>query len=80
MKCRTSGEIAIGHLQITYGVSHEISLLFKLKYYIFWEFPGGPVVRTPRFQCRRQGFSGQGTKIPHAAQRGPPKKKKLKYI
>ena len=21
-----------------------------------WDFPGGPVVRTPRFHCRGQGF------------------------
>ena len=36
----------------------------------FWEFPGGPVVRIPRFRCRGPGFSsipGLGTKIPRAA-------------
>ena len=36
------------------------------------DFPGGPVVKTPHFQCRDAGGLGsipvQGTKIPHAAQ------------
>ena len=32
-----------------------------------WDFPSGPVVKTPRFQCRRLGsIPGWGTKIPHA--------------
>ena len=32
------------------------------------EFPGGPVVRTPRSHCRGLGsIPGQGTKIPQAA-------------
>ena len=31
------------------------------------DFPGGPVVKTPRFQCRGHWFDpGQGTKIPYA--------------
>ena len=32
------------------------------------DFPGSPVVKTPRFHCRGRGFDipGQGTKIPHA--------------
>ena len=40
-----------------------------------WDFPGGPVVKTLRFQCRGHGFDpwGQGTKIPHAAQCGQKK-------
>ena len=33
------------------------------------DFPGGPVVKTPFFHCRRHGFDPcQGTKIPHATQ------------
>ena len=31
------------------------------------EFPGGPVVRTPRFHCRGPRFNGGGTKILQAA-------------
>ena len=31
-----------------------------------WDFPCGPVVKTPGFQCRGMGsIPGQGTKIPH---------------
>ena len=37
-----------------------------------WEFPGGPVVRTPHFHCM-DSMPGQGTNIPQAAK----KKKKL---
>ena len=34
-----------------------------------WDFPGSPVVRTPRFHCRGHGWiPGRGTKIPRAAQ------------
>ena len=34
-----------------------------------WDFPGGPVVKTLRFQCRGMGsIPGQGTKIPHSVQ------------
>ena len=33
-----------------------------------WDFPCGPVVKTPGFQCRGMGsIPGQGTKIPQAA-------------
>ena len=36
------------------------------------DFPGGPVVKTLFFQCRRWGsIPGQETKIPHATQRVP---------
>ena len=32
-----------------------------------WDFPGGPVVRTPRFQCKACGLApGQGIEISHA--------------
>ena len=42
-----------------------------------WDFPGGPVVKTPHFQCRDTGSSpDQGTKIPHAVQCGQKLKKK----
>ena len=41
------------------------------------DFPGGPVVKTPCFQCRGTGsIPGLGTKIPHAMLRGQKKKKK----
>jgi len=34
-----------------------------------WEFPGGPVARTPCSQCQGPGsILGQGTKIPQAFQ------------
>lgn len=34
-----------------------------------WTVPGGPVVRTPCFHCRRAGFSpAQETKIPQTTQ------------
>ena len=40
----------------------------------FWDFPGGPVVKTLCFQCRGLGWiPGRGTKIPHAVQRGQKK-------
>jgi len=38
---------------------------------LLWDFPGGPVGKTPCFHCRGAGdvgsFPGWGTKIPHAA-------------
>ena len=47
-----------------------------------WEFPGGPVARTPCSQCQGQGsILGQGTKIPQAFQcswRGKKKEESLK--
>ena len=31
------------------------------------DFPGGPVIKTPHFQCRGCGFNpGQGPKVPRA--------------
>ena len=34
---------------------------------MFWEFPGGPVVRTQHFHCPGSGsIPGRGTKIPKA--------------
>ena len=46
------------------------------------DFPGGPVVKTPHFQCKGMGsISGQGTKIPHAMWQGQSiKKKKKSYL
>ena len=33
--------------------------------------PGGPVIKTPRFQCRDlSSIPGQGTKIPYAVGQG----------
>ena len=47
----------------------------------FWEFPGGPVVRTQCFHCMVPGFiPGQGTKSPQAAQHNLKKKKKLMRV
>lgn len=41
-----------------------------------WGFPGGPVVRTPRFHCGGHGFHpSRETKIPHGT--GQPKKKRM---
>ena len=41
-----------------------------------WDFPGSPVVRTLRFQCRRHGLNPWlGNKIPHAAKHGQKQKK-----
>ena len=39
------------------------------------DFPGRPVVKTPHFQCRGLSIPGQGTKMPHALQRGQKKQK-----
>ena len=43
-----------------------------------WDFRGGPVVKTPRFQCRGCGFNPWlGNKIPtHHGVRSKKKKKK----
>ena len=36
---------------------------------IVWDFPAGPVVKTPCLHCRGQGsIPGRGAKIPHAAE------------
>ena len=40
------------------------------------DFPGGPVVKTPRLHCRGCSWiRGQGAKIPHALQCGPTQKR-----
>ena len=40
------------------------------------EFPGGPMVRTPRFHCPGL-IPGRGTKIPQATRHSSPPKKGL---
>ena len=41
---------------------------FALRNFIYWDFPGGPVVKNPSCNARDAGLiPGQGTKIPHAA-------------
>ena len=49
-----------------------------------WDFPGGPVVRTPCFHCRGHGFDpwnpGSGTKIPQATWYGQKQTNKQKVI
>ena len=43
---------------------------------LFSDFPGGPVVKTPCFQCRGHMFNLWSGKIPHAAWCSQKKKKK----
>ena len=39
----------------------------KIKNFVHWDFPGGPLVKTPCSQCRGMGsIPGWRTKIPHA--------------
>ena len=38
----------------------------------FWDFPGGPVVKTPSFHCKGHGFKG------HRAAKKIKKKKKVR--
>ena len=56
------------------GEVREFEIDMYTLLYLKWiarDFPGGPVVKIPRFSCRGHGFHpGQGTKIPHAAQCG----------
>ena len=48
--------------------SPPLSSWHLLKIKTLWDFPGGPVVRIPCFQCRGCGsIPGQGTKFPPAA-------------
>ena len=35
---------------------HPDSSLYAVRYAPSWDFPGGPMVKTPHFQCRRFGF------------------------
>ena len=46
-----------------------------------WDFPGGPVVKTPSFHCRGRGFNPWwGTKIPKAVRCSQKKKTQNKMI
>ena len=46
---------------------HPIGNVMLLTSEPLWDFPGGPVAKTPCSQCRGLGsIPGQGTKIPHA--------------
>ena len=61
------------------GCQEKIGERWERKY-MFWEFPGSPVVRTQRFHSRCLGsILGWGTKIPQASWRGQ-KIKKLKEL
>ena len=52
-----------------------------LKYIMWGDFPDGPVVNTPCFQCTSMGLNpGQGTKILHATWQWPFKEEKKKSI
>ena len=54
----------------------------NFKTHISWNFPGGPVVKTPCFHCRGLGFYswlGNYNKIPHSSQCGQKGKKINKY-
>ena len=45
----------------------------------FWDYPGGPVVKTPPSNAGGVGsIPGQGTKVPHAAGCGQKSLKKKK--
>ena len=58
------------HVKSSQKIKDELKLELKVKEK--QEFPGNPVVRTPRTHCRGpDSIHGQGTKI-------PPKKKKSK--
>ena len=43
-----------------------------------WDFPGGPVVKTPHFPCRGLRFNHQGTKILHASRHGQKNRRRKK--
>ena len=51
------------------GVDGYHSFLVMASKMLNWDFPGGPVVKTPHFQCKGCNLIlDQGTKILHAAQ------------
>ena len=56
-------------------LSFQISLLLKL---FLQDFPGGPVVKTPRFHCRVGSFDPWSGKF--RMRHGAGEKKKLYYI
>ena len=48
--------------------ANNVHYKWESKGWNLWEFPGGPGVRTPCFQCWGPGsIPGRGTKIPQAA-------------
>ena len=47
-----------------------------VKNIILWEFPGGPVVRTPQFHCRGHGLDPWSGNSDPACRTGMPKNKK----
>lgn len=53
--------------------------MLKQRSALDWDFPGGPVARTPPFYCRGLVFHPrEGTKIPHALQCGQTQRAKEK--
>ena len=53
-------EIIIVPTSVGYGEDLKCKVLRKVSviYSVLpnWDFPGGPAVKTPRFQCRGPGF------------------------
>ena len=44
----------------------KIVILYTYNYYniVYWDFPSGPVAKTPRTKCKRAGFTpSQGTRL-----------------
>ena len=48
-------------------------MIFKIKLIVYWDFPGGPVVKNMPSNAGERGLiPGWGTKIPHAARQLSP--------
>ena len=64
------------------GVPVHLPASVHIKIRICWNLSGGPVAKTLCFHCREHRFNlgstGQGTKIPHAAQHDQKNKNKMK--
>ena len=61
---------ADGHLVVSSlgGKREQTRFVLFLSEHSSWDFPGGPVAKTPRSQCRGPGFDPwSGNKILHAA-------------
>ena len=41
----------------TFTMDCFLKMLSKYKIKITWDFPGGPVAKSPHFQCRGPGFN-----------------------
>ena len=56
---------------ITYLLKTSTAIVYSSspkKWYMFWDFPGGPVVKNPPSNAGDAGLIlGRGTKIPQAA-------------